>query len=181
MGRVAKAARAPAARARERLEKHPASRGAFSFLRRNAFPFEAERRWLAAAFAQGVFCGSLFWRFISFEAPVIAGTSVLPVTKYAFAGPGGVLPLLTSLLAPPGLPLPALDMPVPPPPAANAKLGIKISATVAKDLSFIAFLRVLDVERDARQRARAGDVPRSRHAGIVRVSALDCAMSRHRP
>jgi hypothetical protein len=137
-------------------------------LRRSAFSFEAERRWLAAAFAQGVFCGSLFWRFISFEAPVIAGTSVLPVPKYAFAGPGGVLPLLTSLLAPPGLPLPALDMPVPPPPAANAKLGIKISATVAKDLSFIAFLRVLDVERDARQRARGGDVPRSGHAGMVR-------------
>jgi hypothetical protein len=37
------------------------------------------------------------------------------------AGPGGVFPLLTSLLAPPGLPLPPLDMPVPPPPAANAK------------------------------------------------------------
>ena len=55
------------------------------------------------------------------------------------------MPLLTSLLAPPGLPLPPLDMPVPPPPAANAKLGIKISATVAKDLRVIAFLQVLEM------------------------------------
>jgi hypothetical protein len=97
----------------------------------------------------GVFCGSPFRLFISFEAPVVAGTSVLPVPKYAFAGPGGVLPLLTSLFAPPGLPLPPLDMPVPPPPAANAELGIKISATVANDLSFIAFLRVVEMSRRA--------------------------------
>jgi len=93
-------------------------------------------------FTQGAFFGSPLWRFISVEAPLVAGTSVLPVPKYAFAGPGGVLPLLTSLLAPPGSPLPPLDMPVPPPPAANAKLGTKISATVAKDLSFIEFLRI---------------------------------------
>jgi hypothetical protein len=87
------------------------------------------------------------WRFISsFEAPLVAGASGLPVPKYPFAGPGGVLPLLTSLLAPLGLPLPPLDMPVPPPPpAANAKLGIKISATVAKDLKVIAFLQVLEM------------------------------------
>ena len=75
---------------------------------------------------------------------MVAGTSVLPVPKYTFAGPGGVLPLLASLLAPPGPPLPALDMPVPPPPAANAKLGIKTSATVAKDLRVIAFLKGLE-------------------------------------
>ena len=99
-------------------------------------------------FTQGAFFGSPLWRIISFEAPLVAGTSVLPVPKDAFAGPGGVLPLLTSLLAPLGPPLPALDMPVPPPPAANAKLGIKISATVAKDLSFIEFLRVLEMSRD---------------------------------
>jgi hypothetical protein len=85
------------------------------------------------------------WRFSSFEAPVVAGASVLPVPKYAFAGPGGVLPLLTSLLAPLGLPLPRLDMPLPPPPAANAKLGIKISVAVAKDLRVIAFLQVLEM------------------------------------
>src|ERR1700733_3105430 len=99
-------------------------------------------------FAHGVFCGFPLGRFISFEAPLVAGGSVLPVPKYAFAGPGGVLPLLTSLLAPPGLPSPPLDMPVPPPPAANAKPGIKISATVAKDLSFIAFLQVLEMSRE---------------------------------
>jgi hypothetical protein len=86
------------------------------------------------------------WRFISFEAPVVAGIAVLPVPKYAFAGPGGVLPLLTSLLAPLGLPLPPLDRPVPPPPAANAKLGIKISATVARDLRVIALLQVLKMQ-----------------------------------
>jgi hypothetical protein len=94
---------------------------------------------LAAVRSYGAFCGSPLWRFISFKAPLVAGTSVLPVPKYAFAGPGGVLPLLTSLLAPLGLPLPPLDMPVAPPPAAYAKLGIKINATVAKGLSFIAF------------------------------------------
>jgi hypothetical protein len=38
-------------------------------------------------------------------------------------------------------------MPVPPPPAAYAKLGIKISATVAKDLRIIAFLQALNVKR----------------------------------
>jgi hypothetical protein len=130
---------------------------------------------------------------MSFEAPIGAGASVeAPIEPefplfpapplalfpmFAPAGPTGVLALLASLLAPLGLPLPALDMPVPPPPAANAKLGIKISATVVKELSFIAFLRVLDVERDARQRARGGHVPRSGHAGIVRVSALYCAVS----
>jgi hypothetical protein len=97
--------------------------------------------------SQGAFCGFPFCLFISFEAPIAAGTSVLPVPKYAFAGPGGVLPLLTSLLAPPGLPLPPLDMPVPPPPAANAELGIKMSATAPKDLSFIAFHRVLEMSR----------------------------------
>jgi hypothetical protein len=59
-------------------------------------------------FAHGVLCGFPLWRFISFEAPLVAGASALPVPKYAFAGPGGVLPLLTSLLAPPGLPLPPL-------------------------------------------------------------------------
>jgi hypothetical protein len=99
--------------------------------------------------SQGAFCGFPFCLFISFEAPIAAGTSVLPVPKYAFAGPGGVLPLLTSLLAPPGLPLPPLDMPVPPPAAANAELGIKMSATAAKDLSFIAFHRVLEMSRRA--------------------------------
>jgi hypothetical protein len=93
------------------------------------------------------------WRFISSKAPLVAGASVLPVPKYAFAGPGGVLPLLTSLLAPPGLPLPPLDMPVPPPPAANAKPGIKISATVAKDLSFIPFLQVLEMPREMGENA----------------------------
>jgi hypothetical protein len=88
----------------------------------------------------------------SSEVPIVAGTSVLPVPKYAFAGPGGVFPLLTSLLAPPGPPLPPLDMPVPPPPAANAKPGIKISATVAKDLRVIAFLQVfkMSVEMNVR-------------------------------
>jgi hypothetical protein len=75
----------------------------------------------------------------------VAGASGLPVPKYAFAGPGGVLPLLTSLLAPLGLPLPPLDMPLPPPPAAKAKLGIKISVAVAKDLSVIAFLQGLEL------------------------------------
>ena len=90
-----------------------------------------ERRGYWRLFTQGAFCGSAFSLFIFFEAPIVAGASVLPVPKYAFAGPGGVLPLLTSLLAPPGLPLPPLDMPVPPPPAANAELGIKISATAA--------------------------------------------------
>jgi hypothetical protein len=105
-------------------------------------------------FTQGAFFGSPLWRFISFEAPLVAGTSVLPVPKYAFAGPGGVLPLLTSLLAPLGPPLPALDMPVPPPPAANAKLGIKISATVAKE-----------------------DVTRSGHAGIVSGPIAACSRS----
>jgi hypothetical protein len=113
-----------------------------SWLKRSA---EAYRRHVA----QGAFCGFPFCLFISFEAPVVAGTSVLPVPKYAFAGPGGVLPLLTSLLAPPGLPLPPLDMPVPPPPAANAELGIKISATAAKVLSFIAFFQVLEMSRRA--------------------------------
>jgi hypothetical protein len=92
-------------------------------------------------------------RLISFEAPLVAGASVLPVPKYAFPGPGGVLPLLTSLLAPPGLPLPPLDMPVPPPPAANAKPGIKISVTVAKDLSFIPFLQVLEMSREMGENA----------------------------
>jgi hypothetical protein len=92
--------------------------------------------------AQGAFCGFAFRLSISFEAPIVGGASVL-IPKYAFAGPGGVLPLLTSLLAPPGLPFPPLDMPVPPPPAANAELGIKINATAARDLSFIAFHRVL--------------------------------------
>jgi hypothetical protein len=97
-------------------------------------------------------CGSPFWRFVSFEAPVVAGGSLLPVPKYEFAGPGGVLPLLTSLLAPPGLPLPPLDMPVPPPPAAHARLGTKISATAAKDLRVIAFLQVfkMSVEMNVR-------------------------------
>jgi hypothetical protein len=56
-------------------------------------------------------------------------------------------------LAPPGLPLPPLDMPVPPPPAANAKLGIKISATVAKDLSFIPLLQVLEMSREMGENA----------------------------
>jgi hypothetical protein len=119
-------------------------------------PTRVGRSWLKGSadayrrhFAQGAFCGFAFCLFISFEAPIAAGTSVLPVPKYAFAGPGGVLPLLTSLLAPPGLPLPPLDMPVPPPPAANPELGIKISATAAKDLSFIAFLRVLEMSRRA--------------------------------
>src|ERR1700733_10807869 len=113
-----------------------------SYLRRRAV---ACRR----PFAHGVFCGFPLWRFISFEAPLVAGASVLPVPKYAFAGPGGVLPLLTSLLAPPGLPLPPLDMPVPPPLAANAELGIKISATAAKVLRFITLLRVLVMSRRA--------------------------------
>jgi hypothetical protein len=116
---------------------------------------------LVAVRSYGAFCGSPLWRFISFKAPLSAGTSVLPVPKYAFAGPGGVLPLLTSLLAPLGLPLPPLDMPVAPPPAAYAKLGIKINATVAKDLSFIAFSKFW-MSRDIRQRAPRGDVPRSR-------------------
>jgi len=84
-----------------------------------------------------------------------------------FAGPTGVLPLLESLLAPLGPPLPALDMPVPPPPAAHAKLGIKINATVAKDEFHRVFPSSGDVEKDARQRVRGGDVPRSRHAGII--------------
>jgi hypothetical protein len=95
--------------------------------------------------AHGAFCGSPFWRFNSFEVPIVAGTSVLPVPEapiepelplfparslalfptFAPAGPTGVSPLLASLLAPLGSPLPALDMPVPPPPAAYAKLGIK--------------------------------------------------------
>jgi hypothetical protein len=87
---------------------------------------------------------------------------VLPLPKYAFAGPGGVLPLLTSLLAPPGLPLPPLDMPVPPPPAANAELGIKISVTAAKDLSFIAFHRVLEMSRDVLKVLRKNVPPVSR-------------------
>jgi hypothetical protein len=103
---------------------------------------------VVAVRSYGAFCGSPLWRFISFKAPLVAGTSVSPVPKYAFAGPGGVLPLLTSLFAPLGLPLPPLDMPVPPPPAAYAKLGIKINATVAKDLSFIAFFRVLEMSRE---------------------------------
>ena len=129
-------------------------------------------------FAHGVFCGFSSLRFICFEAPIVAGTSVLPVPKYAFAGPGGVLPLLASLLAPPGPPLPALDVPVPPPPAANAKLGIKTSATMAKDL------RVPSSREVGRGmctiRARREDVARSRHAGLVRSSqrsALNCAVS----
>ena len=63
----------------------------------------------------------------------MTGTSVLPVPTYAFAGPGGVLPLLASPLAPPGPPLSALDMSLPPR-AANAKLGIETGARVAKDL-----------------------------------------------
>jgi hypothetical protein len=61
-------------------------------------------------------------------------------------GAPGVLALLASLLAPLGPPLPALDMPVPPPPAANAKLGIKISAAAVRDLRVITFLQVLDVQ-----------------------------------
>ena len=124
-------------------KKAPRFARRLSYLRRRA----ADCRRL---FAHGAFCGSPLWRFISFEAPLIAGTSVLPVPKYAFAGPGGVLPLLTSLLAPLGLPLPPLDMPVPPPPAANAKLGIKISATVAKDLRVIACFQVLEMSREMR-------------------------------
>jgi hypothetical protein len=106
----------------------------------------ADRRW---PFTHGVFCAFSSWRFISFEAPLVAGASLLPLPKYAFAGPGGVLPLLASLLAPPGPPLPELDMPVPPPPAANAKLGIKTSATVTKDLRVIGFLQIVEtlVER----------------------------------
>jgi hypothetical protein len=88
---------------------------------------------------------------VKFEAPIEPEYPISPALalfpKYAFAGPGGVLPLLTSLLAPLGAPLPALDWPVPPPPAAYAKLGIKINATVAKDLSFIAFPSSGDVER----------------------------------
>jgi hypothetical protein len=68
--------------------------------------------------------------------------------------PRVVLPLLTSLLAPLGLPLPPLDMPVPPPPAANAELGIKISATVAKDLRVITSSESRDVFSYIRRRSR---------------------------
>jgi hypothetical protein len=120
-------------------------------------------------------------RFISFEAPLVTGGSVLPVPKYAFAGPGGVLPLLTSLLAPPGLPLPPLDMPVPPPPAANAKPGIKITAIVAKDLSFIPFLQVLEMSREMGENAPLEEMfldpgMRDRERGLER-SAPYCAVS----
>jgi hypothetical protein len=48
-----------------------------------------ERRLYWRLFTQGAFCGSAFSLFIFFEAPIVAGASVLPVPKYAFAGPGG--------------------------------------------------------------------------------------------
>jgi hypothetical protein len=98
----------------------------------------------------GAFCGSPFWRFISFEAPIAPESpffpELAPLSTYAPGASTGVLPLLASPLAPPGLPFPALDAPVPPPPpAANARLGTKISATVAKDLRLIAFLQILEM------------------------------------
>jgi hypothetical protein len=177
MDRVAQAVRAPATRGLQRVaaayntaafgEKYSTRetplRVKRSLLKRRAAGYQR-------LFTQGPFFGSPLWRFISVEAPLVAGTSVLPVPKYAFAGPGGVLPLLTSLLAPLGPPLPALDVPVPPPPAANAKLGTKISATVAKDLSFIEFLRVLEVSRDTydtcpRRRCYLGPGMRALSAG----------------
>jgi hypothetical protein len=49
-------------------------------------------------------------------------------------------------------------MPVPPPPAAYAKLGIKINATAAKDLSFIAFFRVLKMSREMRDNVPAEEM-----------------------
>ena len=49
---------------------------------REAFLAETERRLLIGGyFAQGAFCGFPFCLFISFEAPVVAGTSVLPVPE----------------------------------------------------------------------------------------------------
>jgi hypothetical protein len=44
---------------------------------------------------------------------------------------GGIGGAAQAREAPLGAPLPAFDMPVPPPPAANAKLGIRITAVVA--------------------------------------------------
>jgi hypothetical protein len=146
MGREAQAARAAVTGKRQRVGfRYRSSMGAGRSTRKARFARGVPSQGgvplqLSAAIPHGVFCGFSVWRFISLEAPLVASKPVLPIPKYAFAGPGGVLPLLTSLLAPLGLPLPPLDMPVPPPPAANAKLGIKMSATVAKDLRGIAFL-----------------------------------------